>query len=139
MSLRPSQIAIRYAAFAVVATLANLGVQRAVLAGSGGQYLLALAGGTAVGLAVKYLLDKRWIFHDAVGPLGAESRKFALYAATGIGTTLLFWGSETGFWLVWHSRNMRELGAVLGLTAGYVVKFALDRRFVFVPGQVPPG
>ena len=26
---------------------------------------------------------------------------------------------------------MRELGAVLGLSVGYVVKYFLDRRFVF--------
>jgi hypothetical protein len=30
---------------------------------------------------------------------------------------------------------MRELGAVIGLTIGYVVKYELDRRFVFTPSN----
>ena len=36
------------------------------------------------------------------------------------------------FWLIWGTDLARESGAVLGLTVGYVVKYNLDRRFVFV-------
>lgn len=129
----------RYAGFAVVAILANLSVQRAVLWLDSGWFLPALLAGTAIGLVTKYVLDKRWIFYDARHPLPGEARRFALYTATGIGTTLLFWGSETAFWLVGQTHAMRELGAVIGLVIGYVVKFNLDRRFVFRkaagPGQ----
>lgn len=125
---------IRYAAFAAVATLANLGAQRAVFALlSEGQARLAaaLVCGTGAGLVVKYLLDKRWIFHDRLRPIGDETRTFSLYTLTGVGTTALFWGAESLFWLLWQTREMRELGAVLGLTAGYVIKYNLDKRFVF--------
>ena len=69
MSLR--MLVLRYAAFALLATIANLAAQRAVLwwdASSIG-FVLALLAGTAVGLVLKYLLDKRWIFHDCVNPL----------------------------------------------------------------------
>jgi putative flippase GtrA len=31
---------------------------------------------------------------------------------------------------------MRELGAILGLSVGYVVKYNLDRRFVFTDRQL---
>jgi putative flippase GtrA len=50
-----------------VATACNLAAQRAVLALSDGApaFMLALAVGTGVGLVVKYILDKRWIFGDA--------------------------------------------------------------------------
>ena len=87
--------------------------------------------GTLVGLLVKYLLDKRWIFHDIGTGIRQHSTKFTLYAFMGVFTTAIFWGSETAFWLIWHTDLMRELGAVLGLTTGYVIKYQLDSRFVF--------
>lgn len=123
----------RYAGFAVLATLANLGVQRIVLdflQGTSG-FALAVGAGTLVGLVVKYLLDKRWIFHDPATGLAEHGRKFTLYTAMGVVTTAIFWASETAFWLIWRTDPMRELGAILGLTVGYVIKYRLDRRFVF--------
>lgn len=123
-----------YALFAVVATLMNLGTQRIVLSAGQGKLVFALAilAGTAVGLVVKYLLDKRWIFADMTTGVAAHGRRFGLYTATGIITTAIFWGMETGFWLVWGTDFMRELGAVTGLAIGYVSKYFLDRRFVFL-------
>jgi len=128
-----STLVIRYAFFAVLATIANLGAQRLVLTADadGLRFALAVGTGTLVGLVVKYLLDKRWIFYDAEDGLKAHGRKFTLYTVMGIVTTAIFWGSETAFWLIWQTDAMRELGAVLGLSVGYVVKYRLDRRFVF--------
>jgi putative flippase GtrA len=129
----PRTLALRYAGFAVVATLANLGAQRLVLMLDGGAagFAAAVLTGTAVGLVVKYLLDKRWIFADAATGLRAHSRRFSRYTATGVVTTLIFWGTETGFWLAWQTDLAREAGAVLGLTVGYVLKYRLDKRYVF--------
>lgn len=129
----PTRLALRYAAFAVLATLANLAAQRLVFATVEGEIRLGLAlvVGTGVGLVLKYMLDKSWIFHDRLRPVAEETRTFMLYTLTGIGTTLIFWGSESLFWWLWHSQTMREAGAVLGLTAGYAIKYRLDRRFVF--------
>lgn len=131
-------LALRYAAFAGIATLANLGVQRLVLAGggAGGQRLaLAIGAGTLAGLGVKYALDKRWIFGDREGGLRAHGRKFGLYAAMGVATTAIFWGAEAGAWAVWRTDPAREAGAALGLAVGYLVKYRLDRRFVFAPAR----
>ena len=61
----------------------------------------------------------------------ANSKYLSLYTATGIITTALFWGTETIFWLAWQTDAMRELGAVIGLSFGYVIKYRLDRIFVF--------
>ena len=124
---------LRYAAFAAVATLANLLAQQGVLwvLPQGRAYWPALATGTAVGLVTKYLLDKRWIFFDARSEVGQEARKFSLYTLTGVATTMLFWATETGFWLIGGTDGMRILGALLGLAAGYAIKYRLDRRFVF--------
>ncbi len=129
------QLVLRYAAFACLATLANLGAQRLVLAGTGGWYMPALATGTGVGLLFKYALDKRWIFYDVSGAIGQETRKFSLYVLTGVGTTAIFWGSETLFWVLGQTQTMREIGALLGLAVGYVIKYNLDDRFVFRPNR----
>ena len=125
---------VLYALFAVLATFANLATQRVVLGlgESGVHFAAAVALGTMVGLVVKYVLDKRWIFADASTGLRAHSRKFSLYTAMGLVTTAIFWGTETAFWLLWQTDLMRELGAILGLGIGYIVKYNLDRRFVFV-------
>ncbi|MAQ81987.1 MAG: polysaccharide biosynthesis protein GtrA [Maritimibacter sp.] len=128
-------LVIRYAAFAVIATLANLGAQRVVLAvrDDGWTLMLAIAVGTGVGLVVKYLLDKRWIFLDGSTGARAHGERFSRYTLTGVFTTAIFWGMETVFWMIWQTDLMRELGAVIGLAIGYVVKFQLDKRFVFRP------
>ena len=98
-------------------------------------FALAVFAGTALGLVVKYALDKRWIFADTETGLRAHSRKFGLYTAMGLVTTAIFWAMETGFWLAFGTHAAREVGAVLGLAVGYVVKYQLDRRFVFAPRQ----
>lgn len=128
-----SQLVLRYGGFAVLATIANLGAQRLVLALIEGTlgYGLAVFTGTAVGLVLKYVLDKKWIFFDQSSGLGTHTRKFSLYTLMGVVTTLIFWGSETAFWWIWQTHAMRELGAVIGLAVGYLVKYNLDRRFVF--------
>ena len=128
---------MRYTAFAVVAVLVNLATQRAVLAldwqSEGLGLAMAIASGTITGLLVKYVLDKRWIFYDDTAGAQAQSKQFALYSAMGLVTTAIFWGTETLFWAIWRTDLMRELGAVIGLTIGYVTKYQLDKRFVFAP------
>jgi putative flippase GtrA len=123
----------RYALFAVLAGLVNLAAQRGVLALASGPagFALALCVGTLTGLAVKYALDKRWIFADVRTGIGTHGRLFSLYALMGVATTLVFWITETAFWLVLRTETMREVGAAIGLTVGYVVKYRLDRRYVF--------
>ena len=126
-------LVIRYGSFAVIAVLSNLAAQRAVLALIGGEigFILALGVGTAVGLVVKYLLDKRWIFHDRSAGMAAHGKRFSMYTLTGVVTTAIFWGTETAFWIAFEADIMREVGAVIGLSIGYVVKYNLDKRYVF--------
>lgn len=124
-------LALRYAAFAGIAILANLGAQRLVLGWAGGGLPAAMIAGTTLGLLVKYLLDRRWIFGDRTIGIRAHGRCFSLYTATGGLTTLLFWAVEAGFWRIGQTDTARELGAFLGLSLGYGIKYVLDRRFVF--------
>lgn len=128
-----TRLIVRYSLFAVLATLANLLMQRLILSiAEGGQgFVLAVFAGTLAGLLLKYVLDKRWIFHDRSSGLAIHGRKFTLYTLMGVITTLIFWATETAFWLTWRTDLMREIGAVIGLTIGYVIKYNLDKRFVF--------
>lgn len=128
----------RYAFFAVIATVINLAVQRIIFIFRSEEsgFFLALLVGTGAGLVVKYALDKRWIFNDLATGVRSHSRKFSLYTLMGVFTTLIFWGFETGFWLLWRTDLMREAGAIIGLCIGYVVKYQLDRRFVFTDAKL---
>jgi positive regulator of sigma E activity len=50
----------------------------------------------------------------------------------GVFTTLIFWLTEYAFHLVFLTDEMRYIGAILGLSVGYYVKYQLDKRFVFI-------
>ncbi len=138
MSLR--SLILRYSAFAVVATIVNLVVQRLVLAyGDTTVFFMAAVGtGTLAGLVVKYILDKRWIFYDLDTGVKAHGEKFTRYTVMGLITTAIFWGTETAFWVIWKTDMMREAGAILGLSIGYIIKYQLDRRYVFTDSKLVP-
>jgi putative flippase GtrA len=128
-------LALRYGLFAAIAIMVNLATQHAALTLSSRPpygLALAMAAGTGTGLVTKYLLDKRWIFTDRSSGLAAHSRRFGLYSLTGLLTTALFWGTELAFATSFDSVAMRDVGAILGLAIGYVTKYRLDRRFVFL-------
>lgn len=127
------RIALSYALFAAIATIANIGGQDISLTIYGGSFSLftSMVFGTAVGLVVKYALDKRYIFQFKAENLHHERRTFYLYAAMGLATTVIFWSFEFGFDYVFDSKTMRYVGGILGLAIGYYSKYQLDRRFVF--------
>jgi len=127
------KLALTYALLASVATMVNIGTQDLFVRLYGGPYalLLGMAAGTGAGLVVKYVLDKRYIFRFRARDLGHDGRTFALYTVMGLATTAIFWGFELGFEHLFASRGMRYLGAVLGLALGYLVKYYLDKRYVF--------
>ncbi len=130
---RGSRLVTWYAVFAAVSILANLGSQKLAFWSYQGTLAVpaSVCAGTAVGLVVKYLLDKAWIFRYPHRSVAHGVRTFALYVAMGLGTTLIFWSVEFGADALFHSEPARLLGGALGLTAGYVAKYYLDRRFVF--------
>lgn len=122
-----------YGLFALLATLANIAAQDISVRLYQGNFSLifSIALGTLVGLVVKYVLDKRFIFAFRAESLGHDGRVFLLYSAMGVLTTLIFWGFEGLFHWLFASKEMRYLGAVIGLTIGYISKYQLDKRFVF--------
>ena len=130
-------MAVRYVFFAVISVLVNFATQEGIMKLAPVHALaLSILGGTVTGFAVKYVLDKKWIFLDGYTSHGDEARKVSLYALFSVVTTLVFWTFELAFWTVWQNDIAKYTGAALGLSLGYMAKYALDRRFVFRPERV---
>jgi putative flippase GtrA len=126
-------LSLKYGLFALAAMASNLCLQAVTHRFYKGDFELfvSMALGTLAGLVVKYLLDKRFIFHYRTAGVEEEGKKFSLYTATGVLTTLVFWGCEIAFDWLFGKASMRYLGALIGLTIGYSAKYQLDKRFVF--------
>ena len=127
------RLAIIYALLAFIAAAANIGAQELVMRGYSGTFhiLLSVAVGTGVGLVVKYILDKRYIFRFRARDAAHDGQTFALYTLMGLATTGIFWGFEFGFQHLYATKEMRYLGGGIGLALGYFAKYRLDKLFVF--------
>lgn len=128
-----TKLAINYATFALVATAANIGAQDLVIRTYSGSFdiFASIIAGTGVGLVVKYILDKRYIFSFRARSVAHDTQTFALYSVMGLVTTVIFWGFEFGFHHIFETKEMRYLGGVIGLAIGYLTKYHLDKRYVF--------
>ena len=125
-------IFFKYVLFCVIAIFVNLTSQRIFLELIFlDNYIIALVFGTLTGLISKYILDKNYIFKDFDHSLKNNSKKFAIYSSNGIFTTIIFWGMESLFYFVYSTSSARELGAIIGLSIGYFLKYRLDKKYVF--------
>lgn len=126
-------LAFKYTVFAVIATVLNLLTQYLSLAIYSKSYSLyvAMFFGTLAGLFVKYILDKKYIFYYVQKNKIDDSQKFILYSLMGVVTTFIFWGFEIGFDYIFESESAKYIGAVIGLSIGYMIKYFLDKNFVF--------
>ena len=88
--------------------------------------------GTLAGLVAKYTLDKKFIFYHIPTDKKDNTKKFALYSLMGIFTTVVFWGMEIAFDAFSQNPNAKYLGAAIGLSIGYVIKYFLDKKYVFI-------
>ena len=133
-----TKLAINYAIFALIATAANIGAQDLVIRTYSGAFdiLASVIVGTGVGLVVKYILDKLYIFRFQARSVAHDTQTFALYTVMGLATTVIFWGFEFGFHHIFETKEMRYLGGVIGLAIGYLTKYHLDKRYVFRPEAV---
>jgi putative flippase GtrA len=130
-----ARITFLYSMFAVLATAANLATQALVILVYTGTYAIEISifAGTAAGLPIKYALEKRHIFAFEADSLKQDGKLFFMYSFLGVFTTALFWGIEFLFQWFFATDMMRYIGGAIGLTLGYIIKYQLDKRFVFVP------
>lgn len=127
-------LGIKYAIFAAISTLFNLLFQYfsfLFYTGSGSLYA-AMFFGTLAGLLAKYILDKKFIFYHTPKNKKDDAKKFALYSLMGVFTTIIFWGTEIVFHALSQNPNAKYIGAIIGLSIGYVIKYFLDKKFVFI-------
>jgi putative flippase GtrA len=127
-------IAVKYAFFAIIAMMVNLLTQFCsdhIYSGYYGTYI-SLCLGTLVGLLVKYICDKTFIFQHDSRWTRHDLRKFVLYSALGVLTTFVFWGVELAFHFLIHVSGAKFFGGFVGLSIGYFMKYRLDKKYVFV-------
>jgi len=131
-------LAVKFTVFASISTLFNLLFQYMsflIYSGFASLYV-AMFFGTLAGLVAKYILDKKFIFYHVSKNKKDDAKKFALYSLMGVFTTIIFWGTEIAFDILLQSPNAKYLGAVVGLTIGYIIKYFLDKKFVFVNKEI---
>ena len=134
MALTVLKIAVLYTLFAVFSIVINIGSQMLSIWVYKGLFSveISILVGTAMGLPLRYFLEKKYIFDFTSKNLAHDGKLFVFYSAMGIITTLIFWGTEYTFHLIYDTDFMRYLGGIIGLSIGFYVKYQLDKKYVFV-------
>ena len=126
-----TQIFWRYLFFCFLAIVVNLGLQAFAHELFHVPDWLSIGLGTAGGLVLKYILDKKFIFFTEKTSAVRDFTRFIIYTLFGLLTTLLFWSVEWAFIKLWAHQSSRYWGGVIGLSLGYYIKYKLDQRWVF--------
>lgn len=134
MTKTATKIAVLYTLFAVVSTAINIGSQILSIWIYKGPFSveISILIGTIMGLPLRYVLEKKYIFDFTSENFTHDGRLFVFYSAMGVITTLIFWGTEYAFHLIYDTDLMRYLGGIIGLSIGFYVKYQLDKKYVFV-------
>ena len=134
MTKTATKIAVLYTLFAVLSTAINIGSQMLSIWIYKGPLSveISILVGTVMGLPLRHFLEKRYIFNFTSKNLVHDGKLFVFYSAMGVITTLIFWGTEYTFHLIYDTDFMRYLGGVFGLSIGFYVKYQLDKKYVFV-------
>jgi hypothetical protein len=130
---RLARLTTLYTLIALLAIGVNLVTQMMVIWAYHGNYAIPISVliGTVAGLPVKYVLEKRFIFSFRSKDLKHDGQVFILYSFMGVFTTALFWAIEFAFHLLFNTNTMRYVGGAIGLTIGNIIKYHLDKRYVF--------
>ena len=125
-------IGFKYILFAILATTVNIFFQflSILLIDHKYELYIAMLNGTILGMIVKYYLDKNFIFYYVKKEFNNKNI-FLLYIFTSIFTTIIFWAIELWFSYYVNINYSEYLGALVGLTLGYSLKYLLDKQLVF--------
>ena len=134
MTKKAARIAVLYTLFAMLSTAINIASQMLSIWVYKGPFSIEISilVGTVMGLPLRYFLEKRYIFNFTSKNLVHDGKLFVFYSAMGVITTLIFWGTEYAFHLIYDTDFMRYLGGIIGLSIGFYVKYQLDKKYVFV-------
>jgi len=125
-------IGFKYILFAILATTVNIFFQYLsfLLIDHKYELYIAMLNGTILGMILKYYLDKNFIFYYVKKEFNNKNI-FLLYIFTSIFTTIIFWAIELWFSYYVNITYSEYLGALVGLTLGYSLKYILDKHLVF--------
>jgi putative flippase GtrA len=128
------KIGMIYTLFVALSTVINIVSQMVSIWAYSGYLAIevSILAGTIVGLPLRYFLEKRYIFSYTSKNIVDNGKLFALYSAMSVITTLIFWGTEYAFHIIFDTDLMRYTGGVIGLAIGFYVKYHLDKKYVFV-------
>ena len=128
------KIIMLYTLFAALSTIINIGLQMiSVLAYKGSYFVeISILVGTVAGLPLRYFLEKRYIFAFSSKNIVHDGKLFVFYSTMGVITTLIFWGTEYTFHIIYDTDLMRYVGGIVGLVIGFFIKYQLDKKYVFV-------
>jgi len=137
VSKKALTIALLYTVFASLSTVINISSQMLSMAIYKGTYAveISILVGTATGLPLRYLLEKRYIFNFKSSNIKHDGQLFLLYSFMGVFTTAIFWFTEYVFHLSFTDDLMRYVGGVVGLSIGFYIKYRLDKKYVFMSGD----
>ena len=125
-------IGLKYILFAILAMTVNIFFQYLsfLLIDHKYELYIAILNGTILGMILKYYLDKNFIFYYVKKEFNNKNI-FLLYIFTSIFTTIIFWAIELWFSYYVNINYSEYLGALVGLTLGYSLKYLLDKQLVF--------
>ena len=134
MSKKTLTIALLYTLFASFSTVINIISQMLSMDIYQGVYAveISILVGTATGLPLRYILEKRYIFNFKSSNIKHDGQLFLLYSFMGVLTTAIFWFTEYTFHLFFTDDLMRYVGGVVGLSIGFYIKYRLDKKYVFM-------
>lgn len=134
MTITAANITMLYTLFAVLSAAINIGSQILSVWAYKGPFSVevSILFGTAMGLPLRYFLEKRYIFFFTSKSLAHDGRLFIFYSVMGLITTMIFWATEYTFHLMYNTDTMRYIGGIIGLSIGFYVKYQLDKKYVFV-------
>ena len=119
----------KYYFLAFIAIFINLLSQEIFLIIFSDYLYSSLLFGTLTGFLSKYILDKKYIFFSKSSSYSLI--EFFSYFSTAILTTIIFWGFELTFYLIFDDTFMKLFGGFIGLVIGYNLKYFLDDKFTF--------
>jgi putative flippase GtrA len=134
MTKTATKINVLYTLFVVLYTAINIGSQMLSIWIYKGPLSveISILVGTVMGLPLSYFLEKRCIFRITNKNLVHDENLFVFYKAMSVITTIIFWGTEYAFHLIYDTDFMRYLGGIIGLSIGFYVKYQLDKKYVFL-------
>jgi len=84
---------------------------------------------TLLTMPTRYFIEKNYVFYGL--QKSSDSLSFSMYTFSAIVSTIIFWSIEYSFHLIYYSDLLRYLGGILGLSIGFIIKFFIDKLYIF--------